>query len=359
MKYRLPVLAVVTAAVLGLAGCAGAGGAAADPTAALTAYLTALNDGDYDAALELVASPGDVRAEGVVALGEPGFAEPVQVGADLASDATSGSVAYAIGALEGSVGFARVDGAWKLQTPLFLAPVRGDSASGNALRSDPEFLGAVVTLPDGTPLADDLWVVVDGEATYAFPAEYSGGERFDPISYEYAVTYTPSDDAFGQVEVESEPSEELRAPVFSDAYSDEVIAALPRTVVYDSTVVAGDGVARDASYEITVDTIAESNLNACEWSGGRGIAKLVTVRCTPTQVTLTFTSEWPGLADRYAPGAIGAVAHPAGTRFTYTTNLSEAPLYLRLIDEGYPGEVGDPRPSALEYIGDPLRLSAP
>ena len=117
---------------------------------------------------------------------------------------------------------------------------------------------------------------------------------------------------------------------------------------------------RDASYQITVDAIAEADLNVCEWSGARNLSKLATIICTPTAYTVTFTTDWPGMTDTgYSTDAIGAQPHAAGTSFTYTQNLGDARLVLRLIDETIPGDAGDPRPSSFEYLDEPLALPAP
>lgn len=361
MKNRVAVVAVAAVATLALSGCAGGGSAsvaASDPAGALSAYVDALNAGDYAEALSLVASAGDVDASQVAALDETTIGAPEQVGADLPTDATSGTIAFAVDGREGFVGFSQVDGAWKLDVPLFLAPVLGYSSS-NAIVYDREYLGVDVTLPDGVPLADGQWVVVSEEATYAFPAEYSGGTRFEPIAYEYEVTYAPVDGSFTEVEVNARAGEELYAPVFTDAYSDEVIAGLPDLVVYEATTVAGDGVASDVTYEATVDAITESSLNDCEWHGGTSIAK-VTVICTPTQFTVTFATAWPGFPDRYEPGSIGAAAHAAGESFTYTEVPELAMLSLQLVDETHPADDGDESwPSAFEYIGDMGDLPMP
>ncbi|WP_435526857.1 hypothetical protein [Microbacterium aurantiacum] len=361
MKNRLTVVAVAGVATLALSGCAGGGSAsvaASDPAGAFSAYVDALNAGDYAAALSLVASAGDVDASNVVALGETDIGAPEQVGADLATDATSGTIAFAVDGREGFVGFSQVDGAWKLDAPVFLAPVLGYSSS-NAIVYDREYLGVDVTLPDGVPLADGQWVVVSEEATYAFPAEYSGGTRFEPIAYEYEVTYAPVDGSFAEVDVDATASDELYAPVFTDAYSDEVIAGLPDLVVYEGTTVAGDGVASDVTYEATVDAITESSLNDCEWYGGKGVGKTAAVICTPTQFTVTFATAWPGFPDRYEPGSIGAAAHAAGESFTYTEVPELAALSLRLVDETNPADDGDESRSAFEYIGDMGELPMP
>lgn len=362
MKNRLTVVAVAAVATLALSGCAGGGSAsvaASDPAGAFSAYVDALNAGDYEAALGLVASAGDVDASNVVTLGETEIGAPEQVGADLPADATSGTIAFAVDGREGFVGFSQVDGAWKLDVPVFLAPVLGDQMS-NAIAYDREHLGVDVTLPDGSALTEEQWVVVSDDATVAFPAEYSGGTRFEPIAYEYEVTYAPVDGSFAEVEVDARPGEELYAPVFTDAYSDAVIAGLPDLVVYEATTVAGDGVASDVTFEATVDAITESSLNDCEWYGGTSIAKTMTVICTPTQFTVTFATAWPGFPDRYEPGSIGASAHAAGERFTYTEVPAEAMLSLRLVDETQPADDGDESwPSAFEYIGDMGDLPMP
>lgn len=171
MKNRLTVVTVAAVATLALSGCAGGGSAsvaASDPAGAFSAYVDALNAGDYAEALSLVASAGDVDASNVVALGETEIGAPEQVGADLPADATSGTIAFAVDGREGFVGFSQVDGAWKLDVPVFLAPVLGYSSS-NAIAYDREHLGVDVTLPDGMPLADGQWVVVSEEGPTPSP----------------------------------------------------------------------------------------------------------------------------------------------------------------------------------------------
>jgi hypothetical protein len=357
-RVRLAFVAGLAAA-LTLSGCAAAGGqSASDPADVFAAYLADLESGDYTAAFARVASTDGIDPDTIVSLGEVEVPELVQVGADLEPEATSGSIAFSLGAVEGPVGFSRVEDRWMLDVPLFVAAVPGDTWTDNAIIGDLSTGSAEVSLPDGSPLTGAEHVVALAPATYLFPATYEGGAMFDPMTWDYTVTLTPSAEQFGAVEVTS-AAEERPDPVFSAAFSREVLQNPDGVVVNETVEVPGQGFDQEARYTITVDEVAETDLNECTWTAaGPRLTNPATVACTPVRYTVTFVTDWPGFAGaRYTPDSIGTAPHPAGTTFTFTDDLPEGDVVLRLSDPDR-GEADDPRESAWEIYEDVLARPA-
>lgn len=114
-------MALALGAVVGLTGCTGAG--ASTPEELVKEYIAALNAGDYEKALSMVAEPGEVTAENILNFTGFEYKEPLLRGEPLASGAEAGTIGIDLDGTPVPVSVEKRDGAWKLSTPVALTAV--------------------------------------------------------------------------------------------------------------------------------------------------------------------------------------------------------------------------------------------
>ncbi|TFD89906.1 hypothetical protein [Cryobacterium serini] len=297
--------------VVGLTGC----GAAGTPTTVLAHYVQALNDGDYEAALALVAEPGDVVSASITALGEVSIPEPLQISEDFAPEVSAGSINFRIGDDQGPTSFVQVDGSWKLEKPLFFTPVPFDNKSLSAL-------GITLTASSGSKVATDGYLLITEAGTHKFSGAYPGNDIFEPGTEQYSFTF---ENAGNPGVFKLDGSDAVRdTPVFTEAFRSDTSAVVEDTAVkYDFTDFGYSvGFFRKNAnlgvFEVTFGGVDAATCVGGRWDLADDLLELGS--CTPDSATLTFTTDWnqEGLSWPDAPAdSLWNGQFPAGTTFTY------------------------------------------
>lgn len=175
VTHRAVALIVVVALSSSLVAC---GGDEKTPTEVIKEYTDALNQSDFDAALGLVAEPGDVTAEKMVKLAGIDIPEPKAVDTEYGEDEESLSLQYDVGGDEMSVGFIQGHDGWKVREPLFLTDTHSALVPDEDTTVGLVDSGSTITTADGVDILDKRYAVVTGEPE-EFPLSVSfPGNRY-------------------------------------------------------------------------------------------------------------------------------------------------------------------------------------
>lgn len=171
VAHRAVTLIGIVALSSSLVAC---GGDEKTPTETIKEYTSALNEGDFDTALGLVAEPGDVTAEKMVKLDGIDIPEPKAVDTEYGEDEESLSLQYDVGGDEVSVGFIQGDDGWKVREPVFLTDTHTALAPDEETTVGLVDSGSTITTADGVDILDKRYAVVTGEPeeiplTVSFP----------------------------------------------------------------------------------------------------------------------------------------------------------------------------------------------
>lgn len=133
------------------------------PSEIIKEYTSALNEGDFDTALGLVAEPGDVTAEKMVKIDGIDIPEPKAVDTEFGEDEESLSLKYDVGGDEMGIGFIKGDDGWKVREPEFLTDTHTALASDEGTTVGLVDSGSTITTADGVDILDRRYAVVTGE----------------------------------------------------------------------------------------------------------------------------------------------------------------------------------------------------
>lgn len=289
----LAASATVALSAVSLSACGA--GISDTPADVMKNYINHLNAGEYDEALSLVASPGDIESENVLNIGETSISEPLLGDEDeISEDAEAVSLFFKVGAEgEGDVDFVRVDGKWKLENPLFLVPLWPgeddvpDGGMGPQIVEDTNEAkqSLELTSPDGKPVTNEsVTVAMFGQVTEV-AAKFPGSDLFKPA--EGTLTFEfDSSDQFGITDPDH-PDSEFEEPVFTDTLNVEAVkAAVDRA---EKTYNEDYGTYSISNIELTETALAEcgGSLPHRPWS-----TDLFKLGCNVSSATFNFETDW-------------------------------------------------------------------
>lgn len=195
MKRRFALAATATL-MFGLAACGGGedeSNSESDtertPGDVITAYVESLNNDDFEQALALVNDTADVTPEQIARFDDFMLPEPRAVDTEFDEDAEAVTLTYRLDGADISASFVKDNEQWKLEEPLFLAPMGIPEGNDIGTVANLANAGIFPEPIEGVTLFETDYLVMFGERDYPLVIEFPGDEYLESETFEGDLSF--------------------------------------------------------------------------------------------------------------------------------------------------------------------------